>query len=95
MSNGVSDHICNVYCRDGEHCELIYAETDDQTTIAHNYAYYLGVRVTRVEPAREAMPLADLPQGQEVGAVPLTLKARMQPSDKHRLLVYYREEQQP
>lgn len=85
----MDSHICNVRCRNGEHVELIYANTEDEGAIAQCYAYYLGLRVIRVEPAREAMPLPDMPSDQ---VMPLTPSAWTAPSDQHRLLITYRED---
>lgn len=64
-------HACSAYCRDGEHCELLYANFDhDRSRADQNppyesvrrhyddaYRRRYGARVTRCEPAREAMPI--------------------------------------
>lgn len=58
----MSKHICNAYCRDGLHCDLVY--TDARATeqqITQVYGWHLGLRVDHCDPAREAPPIAIQP----------------------------------
>lgn len=63
-------HACNYYCRNGQHCDLIYTTleprgwTDDdrryvRAIVRDAYAAYSAgrLRVVDIEPAREAPPL--------------------------------------
>lgn len=55
----MSAHICNAYCRDGLHCDLVYTDaTATAGQIAQVYGWSLGLRVDHCEPAREAPPMA-------------------------------------
>jgi len=58
----MSAHVCNAYCHDGLHCDLVYADaraTEQQ--IAQVYGYRLGLRIDHCEQAREAPPMAMQP----------------------------------
>ena len=58
-------HACNAYCRPPEHCDLVFTSQAPveaaQALVAHTYRNSLGLRVLRVEAAREAPDLAALP----------------------------------
>ncbi len=59
-------HPCNAYCRDGEHCDLVYTDRKAQPGhIAQVYGYRHGLRVLRCDPACEAPALASQ-QGYEI-----------------------------
>lgn len=73
----MQDHICNAYCTETEHCELVY--TDDQATPDHiwqSMGYHRGLKVTRVLPASEAPPAEAQPSNRmdtlQRGSRPLT-----------------------
>lgn len=67
----ITGHICNVYCRGDEHCELVWSSFDHHPgrsgqdppyeSVRRHYdeAYRrrYGARVVRTEPAREAPPI--------------------------------------
>lgn len=62
------DALCNAYCRNGEHCTLIYsAPTTDVEALQEYVAETLHIPVVRMELAREAPPPKDL-DGFYVGA---------------------------
>jgi hypothetical protein len=53
----VTRHACNAYCRDGRHCDLVYASPGARPVqLWQALGYYRGLRVVRVEPATEAPP---------------------------------------
>lgn len=84
----IPGHDCNAYCVGGEHCDLVYADTDDPGSIAQAYGWTEGVVVTRVAPAREAPPPdADVPSVAYRG---LTPAGCLRIADRHRLLVFWR-----
>lgn len=65
----IPGHACNAFCSPDEHCELVYSTFDfhrgdhghEIVRRHHDDAYRrrYGARVTRCEPAREAMPIAE------------------------------------
>ena len=57
----MTPHHCTVYCTESEHCDLIYTSRPalvDEVAQAYGLR---GLRVTRLEPAAEAAPLAAIP----------------------------------
>lgn len=75
-SVGIPGHDCNVYCRDDEHCELVWSSFDHHPGRAGQdppyesvrrhydeaYRHHYGARVVRVEPAREPRPIETMDQ---------------------------------
>lgn len=81
----MSAHICNAYCRDGLHCDLVYTDaTATAGQIAQVYGYQLGLRVDRCDPAHEAPPMTVQPSGM------LDRLAGSTASDDRAWLVYWR-----
>ena len=57
----IADHGCAAYCRDGEHCELVYVTPGlNRDWLWREYAATYRVWVTDALPAREA-PAVDSP----------------------------------
>lgn len=68
-------HGCNAYCAGEEHCDLLYTPEwyDSPIALAKQIEHRLRVVVVRVEPAREAPALDEIPAANRqclVGATP-------------------------
>lgn len=87
----VSGHGCTTYCRDGEHCDLVYsADYPDETllrqSLALSYQRDYDVRVTRIAPASEAPDLSMF------SAASLRVMAGSGRDDTRRWLLWWRDE---
>lgn len=90
----VPDHGCTAYCRDGEHCDLVYSGDDPREdllrySVARSYEDTYGVRVTRLKAATEAPDLTAFP------AEKLRQVAGADQDDARRWLVWWRDEAPP